>query len=89
MKLRILISILFIIATTVTAVHEIEHLTHEHDSSQCQVCTFDNHSISGDIVSVPQDIELFKFEKITSTKSLLNFHIKERTNQTRAPPLNS
>ena len=89
MKLRILISILFIIATTITAVHEIEHLTHKHDSSQCQVCTFDNHSISGDVISVPKDIELFKFEKITSAKSLHNFHAKNHTNQTRAPPLNS
>ena len=87
MKLRVLISILFIIATTFAAVHEIEHLTHEHDSSSCQICAFDNHSISGDVLSLPKDIELFKFEKITSSKSLCNFHVKNHTNQNRAPPI--
>ena len=89
MKLRILISILFIIATTITAVHEIEHLTHEHDSSQCQVCTFDNHSISGDVVTQPKSIELFKCNKITSTKLVESFHSKNHTNQNRAPPSHS
>ena len=42
MKLRVLISILFIIATTFTAVHELEHIDGEHDSSTCEVCIVDN-----------------------------------------------
>ena len=86
MKLRVLISILFIIATTLTAIHELEHIGGEHDSSTCQVCIVDNHAVSVDIVDEFKDIELFKFEEITSSKLIYSFHRKNPTNQNRAPP---
>ncbi len=86
MKLRVLISILFIIATTFTAIHEIEHISGEHDSSSCQICMVDDHSLSFDVIDKPKEVELFKFEAITFNNLLDNIHKKNHTNQNRAPP---
>jgi hypothetical protein len=88
MKLRVFISILFIIATTISAVHEIEHITHDHDSSSCLVCTFDNHSVSVDIVDFTQ-IKSVRFNKISSTLLVKLSYIKDYSYQTRAPPIKS
>jgi len=89
MKLRVLISILFIIATTLTALHEIEHIGGEHDSSSCQVCVVDNHSVSVDIIDEFQEVKLVKFEEITLANLVYTFHKKDHANQNRAPPFNS
>ena len=87
MKLRLLISALFIIATTATAIHEIEHIG--HDSSTCQVCIVDNHSVSADIIVNFTEIEIVKFSEINSTVLEKFSHIKDHSYQTRAPPSNS
>ncbi|EQB39088.1 hypothetical protein M947_07970 [Sulfurimonas hongkongensis] len=89
MKLRLLISFLFIIATTVTAIHELEHIGHEHDSSTCQVCIVDNHSVSADIIDDFTEIEIVKFSEISSTLLVKLTHTKDHSYQTRAPPFNS
>jgi len=86
MKLRALISILFIIATTFTALHEIEHITGEHDSSSCQVCVVDDHSVSADIIVEYTDITLFSFNDISSLNQQTNTHTKQDTNHSNAPP---
>ena len=86
MKLKVLISILFIIATTFTAIHELEHINGKHNSSSCQICIVDDHSVSGDIVEVVKDVDLCKFEKITYNHLVYSFHAKNHTNQNRAPP---
>ena len=86
MKLRVLISILFIIATTFTAVHELEHIGGEHDNSTCQVCIVDNHALSVNVVDEFKDVELVKSEKIISEYLVYSFHEKNHTNQNRAPP---
>ncbi|WP_415397180.1 hypothetical protein [Sulfurimonas sp. CS5] len=88
MKLRVLISIFFIIATTATAIHELEHIN-GHDSSSCQVCIVDNHSVSSDIVDKFIDVEQLRFEEITLGILIYNFYKKTHTNQNRAPPLKS
>ncbi|MBU1995231.1 hypothetical protein KKC15_11050 [bacterium] len=85
MKFRVLLSLLFIIATTFTALHELKHIEH-HDSSTCQVCIVDNHSVSADVVSNFKDIVLFSFEQISAQILVSNFSVKYHTNQSRAPP---
>ena len=85
MKLRVLISILFIIATTFTALHEIEHIAGEHDSSSCQVCVVDDHSVSADIINTHTKISTFSFDAIT-TNQLFKTHTKKTTNHSNAPP---
>ena len=86
MKLRVLISILFIIATTFTAIHELEHIGGEHDSLNCQICIVDNHTLSVDAVDEFKNVELFRFEEITFKHLVYSFHKKNHTNQNRAPP---
>ena len=86
MKLRVLISILFIIATTFTALHEIEHITGEHDSASCQICIVDDHSVSCDIIDEYVNITLFSFDDISSQKLYSKTHTKKTANHSNAPP---
>ncbi len=86
MKLRVLISILFIIATTFTALHEIEHVTGEHDSASCQICVVDDHLVSADIADEYINITIFSFDAISSVNQYSNTHTKKSTNHSNAPP---
>ncbi len=86
MKLRVLISILFIIATTFTALHEIEHVTGEHDSSSCPICIVDDHTVSADIVTDLTDTPIFSFDNISSVNQYSYTHTKKSTNHSNAPP---
>ena len=86
MKLRLLISILFIIATTATAIHELEHINGGSDSSTCQVCIVDDHSVSSDIIDDFKDVEVFRFDNIALTHLVHRLHIKDYSYQNRAPP---
>ena len=86
MKLRVFISILFIISTTLTALHEIEHISGEHDSASCQVCVVDDHSASADIADEYINITIFSFEDISSLKQYSKIHTKKTTNHSNAPP---
>ncbi|MDA3907622.1 MAG: hypothetical protein PF437_00900 [Sulfurimonas sp.] len=89
MKLRLLISIFFIIATTAIAIHELEHIKTGGGSSSCQVCVVDEHSVSADIVDDFKDVEVFRFENIVLTNLVHSFHIKDFSYQNRAPPFKS
>ncbi|WP_324172974.1 hypothetical protein [Sulfurimonas sp.] len=86
MKLRLLISILFIIATTATAMHEIEHIHEDIDNSTCQICIIDDHSVSANIVNNFKNVEVFKFENIILSNLVHKFHRKDHSYQNRAPP---
>ncbi|MDO8453280.1 MAG: hypothetical protein Q7S59_01765 [Sulfurimonas sp.] len=86
MKFRLILSVLFIIATTFTALHEIEHVK-SHDSSTCQVCIVDNHSVSADVVVDFKEVELFSFKSIFLQTQILNSQAKQTTYKSRAPPL--
>ena len=87
MKLRLLISLLFIIGTTATALHELEHIHSEHDSSSCQVCIVDNHSVSADILKdESSDIKTISFDVIAFENQVQDFHAKKTTNHSNAPP---
>ncbi len=85
MKLRILLSIFFLIATTLSAIHEIEHITHEHDSS-CHIYHINDNLTSIDIIDESKDIEIFHFENIVQNTKTLNLYLKNKSNQNRAPP---
>ena len=86
MKLRVLISLLFIIATTFASIHEIEHITGEHDSASCQVCVADNHLMSADITDAYIDTTVFSFDDISLQNQYLTIHTKKTTNHSNAPP---
>ncbi|MBU0719943.1 hypothetical protein KJ877_01230 [bacterium] len=86
MKYRLLLSLLFIVATVFTAVHEIKHVEH-HESSTCQVCIVDDHSVSFDIVDDFKETQLFKHIYISSYKIRSSPHAINKSNNSRAPPL--
>jgi len=88
MKLKLFISILFIIATSFTALHEIEHIKN-HDSSSCQVCIVDDHLTSADVIDKFKEIDIFHFNEKISHNLVSHFKHKNHSYQTRAPPKNS
>ncbi|QOY54729.1 hypothetical protein HUE87_00315 [Candidatus Sulfurimonas marisnigri] len=88
MKIRVILSILFVIATTFSVIHEIEHIMHA-DGYTCEVCIVDNHSVSADIISKTQYTEIFHFEKISQNNLVSTLHVRTNHNQSRAPPLTS
>lgn len=88
MKLRILLSIFFVIATTFSALHELEHTTNDADSS-CLVYHINDNLSSSDIIDESKEIDTFQFEKISQNNQVLNLHVKNKSNPDRAPPIAS
>ncbi len=86
MKLRVLISLFFIIATTFGAIHEVKHIEHG-ESTSCLVCHVSDNLVSADLIDNTQDIEIFHFKKVLENNSVLSSFIKKHSNQNRAPPL--
>ena len=85
MKFRVLISIFFLIATTLSAVHELEHIT--QDDTSCVVYHINDKLTPIDISDNEKDIELFNLENILQNNQVLNTHLKNKSNHNRAPPL--
>lgn len=88
MKLRVLLSIFFIIATSFTAIHEVKHFV-DGDDSPCMVCHVNDNLTSADIIDKVQDVEIVHFEKILEANTVLAHHEKKHSNQDRAPPKKS
>lgn len=88
MKLNILLSILFIIVTTLAATHEVEHITLDDDSS-CLVCNVNNNLLSADVIDISQSIDSIHFDKIVYSNLMSHKHVKINSNQNRAPPTQS
>ncbi|MBA3026110.1 MAG: hypothetical protein FP820_06810 [Sulfurimonas sp.] len=87
MKLRLLFSVLFVIATSLTALHQLEHIKGAHDSTACSVCIVDHHSVSGDIIVAFEEPLVYKFESISLTSQTFTAFSKKTANQANAPPL--
>jgi len=85
MRFKVLLSILLFIVTTLSAVHELEHITQQDDSS-CMVYHVNDKLTSIDIVN-EQELHLFDFEYIIQNNQVLNLHVKNKSNPNRAPPL--
>lgn len=85
MKLNILLSILFAIVTSFTAIHEVEHIVH-NDSSSCLICSINQNIVSDDAVASVHDVELFHFEAIPHVVAISYIHTQTKSNQNRAPP---
>ena len=86
MKLRVLISLLFIVATTFTAVHELEHIDDEHGASTCLVCTVSQNLVSADNNTEFINIELVYTKEIETSVERCTLHFKKTDNHSNAPP---
>lgn len=86
MKLKIaLLSLLFAVVTSFTAIHQAEHVVHK-DASSCLVCTINQNILSGDAVSFVKNVELFHFEAALKESLFSYLHVQIDLNRTRAPP---
>ena len=61
MKIKIILSILFLIFTTFSTIHELEHIGHDNDSS-CLICHVNNNLVSADDSDKMKDTQAFYFE---------------------------
>ena len=86
MKFRVLLSIFFVIATILSATHELEHITQD-DTSSCMVYHINDKLTSVDIIDENKVVELFHFENIQHNNQILTLHRKDKSNPNRAPPL--
>ena len=84
-KMRLLLSLVFVIATTVLALHELQHID-THSSSSCVVCVVDEHSLSFDINKALLIEVVYFYEEIKTTKEFLAFIHNRDTNHANAPP---
>ncbi len=88
MKLKVLLSIFFVIATTLSALHELEHIQDDNDSL-CMVYHVNDKLTPIDNIDEKQYVEFFHFENIVQNNQILNLHVKNNSNPNRAPPLDS
>ncbi len=86
MKFRLILSLVFTIATTFTALHEVAHI-HGHDSATCQVCIVDDHSVSADVLCDLVDVVAHSLDEAQLQNQLCTPHAKKSTNHSNAPPL--
>ncbi len=86
MKLRVFISLLFVISTTFASVHEIEHITGEHEHSSCQICTVNDNLNLRDLDSGVNNTTFLLPICITFSNQLLSNHKHKTTNHSNAPP---
>ncbi len=86
MKLRVLISLLFIISTTFASIHELEHIGHGHDDGKCLVCTVSQNFLSADINKQDTLLELDFVKEIKTEVEVFNYNFKKTDNHSNAPP---
>jgi len=80
----LLFTLLFVIATVSTALHE---LSPHHHSDSCPVCVVDEHSLSADIVGdVTEERTLLVSEQYTSNTTYIQVKPSTILNA-RAPPI--
>ncbi len=89
MKLKLFISLLFIITTTLSATHKTEHINEHHESSSCFICIVNDNLVASDIADELKDVNFAVDSKILPQSSNPKLYTKNLTNQNRAPPLKS
>lgn len=86
MKLRVILSIFFLITTTFASIHEVDHIQHS-DDSPCLVCHIGDNLSCGDVIEKVKEVERINFEKILQNTQIIKLHVKEKSNENRAPPV--
>jgi len=90
MKFRILLAILFVITTTLSALHGLEHITHDHDNdASCLVYHLNDKLSSVAIVDYSQNIFIAYLQQIPYISQVYTLHQKDKSNANRAPPFYS
>jgi len=85
MRANIFLSILFVIATTFSSIHELKHIQNQ-DGAGCAVCIVGKNLSSADIINVLSVVDDLSFDRIVDSAFLVYISKQKSTNQTRAPP---
>jgi len=86
MKLRVLISLLFIIATTFASIHETEHIFDDHNSVECEICQVSHNMLSDDVNSDFSELTLFLSDKVRFIANSSYRYQAIISNYSNAPP---
>ena len=86
MKLRVLISLLFIIATTFVSVHGTEHIFDDHNSQECEICQVSQNMLSDDVNTNFSELTLFLSDKTLFAVNSSYKHKAIISNYSNAPP---
>ena len=86
MKLKLLLSFLFVIATTFASVHETKHISFDHESSDCQICIVSQNLLSDDINIDFSELTLLQFGETTLIVNTSYKYKNLITKHSNAPP---
>lgn len=86
MKIRIIFALLFFIATTFGAIHEIEHIKGDHDHTTCQICTLTKNILSHDAIDFGLNDEAFCNIVVKGFDAIKPPHAETFGYNSRAPP---
>lgn len=86
MKLRVLISLLFVVATTLSVLHELEHIKGGNSSSTCLVCSVSHNFLSADTSKADISFDLVYTKEIITNPKIFVFSFKKTDNHSNAPP---
>jgi len=91
MKLKaIFLSLIFFVTTTLSALHELEHIKHNHDKdSSCVIFHINDKLSAVDIYTSSTEVKIVFDEKTASSSQVSNTHKKEKSNLNNAPPFHS
>ena len=84
-KLKIILLIFFSIATTLSAIHEIEHIS-SNDTSSCLSYHINDNLSSPDITTLSKEIDIFHWEISIYKDQFLYLNINNKSTPTRGPP---
>jgi hypothetical protein len=80
---KLLLIVLFMVASFVTALHE---LSPHHHAQSCQVCMVDDHTLSFDVITTPQERDLLISYDVAPFTCKLFVSPRHATYSSRAPP---
>ncbi|MDY0121355.1 MAG: hypothetical protein RBR54_05365 [Sulfurimonas sp.] len=89
MKLRILFSLILFINFTFSLVHELEHISHEHEHLSCEICSVNHTPFIDNTQKLTLTPPYYSYEKITPKQSLHFIHSNHSNNYPNAPPYRS
>jgi hypothetical protein len=87
MKYRILLLLLFVIASFATASHEVEHIKKHHDATSCQICIVSHQLLCDDIIALFEEPQKIHFGKVVLQTRKIYTHKALFHCNNRAPPL--
>ncbi|MDX9814035.1 MAG: hypothetical protein RBS91_05175 [Sulfurimonadaceae bacterium] len=85
-KINLILSLLFAIVSSFSAVHQVQHLKSDHHSSNCSICIINKNIVSDDAIAIFSEVERAYFDKIDEIYITLHSELKPQLLKNRDPP---